>query len=128
MKPMTINELIAARIAAKRAEDEAVQSRRDLDEQIALHLSTGKTEGTESLKLAELGAKVTVTYKVTRKVDSEKLTAAWGNLDAAQQSAFKWAADVSVSALRKLEGDNLVAVSKFIETKPAAPSVKVEFI
>lgn len=128
MKPMTTTELIAARIEAKRAEDAAIATRRELDEQISLQLSTGKAEGTESLKLPDMGVKVTVTYKVSRKVDSDKLSAAWANLTADQQSAFKWSPDVSVTALRKLEGDNLTAVAGFITTSPAAPSVKVELI
>lgn len=128
MKPMTIPELVAARIEAKRAEDAAIAARRELDEQISLQLSAGKAEGTESLKMPDMGVKVTVTYKVSRKVDSDKLSAAWANLSASEQAAFKWAPDVSVTGLRKLEGDSLIAVSKFITTNPAAPSVKVELI
>jgi hypothetical protein len=124
----TIQDLVAARIAAKREEDAAVAKRRELDEQISLQLSTGKAEGTESLKLPELCAKVTVTYKVTRKVDTEALQTGWENLSAEQQAAFKWSAEVSVSALRKFEGNDLVTVSKFFESKPAAPSIKVEMI
>lgn len=128
MKALSITELVAARIEAKRAEDAAVQARRELDEQIALALSTGKPEGTESRKLEELGAKVTVTYKVTRKVDTDALTKSWASLSNDQQAAFKWTADVSLTALRKIDGADLAAVAQFFETKPAAPSVKVEFI
>ena len=128
MKAMTIPELVAARIEAKRKEDEAIAARRELDEMISLQLSTGKAEGTESLKLPEMGVKVTVTYGITRKVDSDKLKAEWEYLSADLQGAFKWKADLSVSALRKIEGDNLVTVSKYFESKPAAPSVKVELI
>lgn len=128
MKAMTISELIAARIEAKRKEDAAVQARRDLDEMISMQLSTGKAEGTESQKFPELGVKCTVTYKVTRKVDSEALRTSWDKLSQDEQAVFKWSADVSVSALRKFEGDKLVAVSKFFESKPAAPSVKIDLL
>ena len=124
----TIQDLVAARIAAKRIEDEAVAKRREIDEQISLQLSTGKAEGTESLKLPDIGAKVTVTYKVTRKVDTEALQAGWQNLSEDQQAAFKWSADISVTALRKFEGNDLVAVSKFFESKPASPTIKIEMI
>jgi len=124
----TIQDLVTARIAAKRIEDEAVAKRREIDEQISLQLSTGKAEGTESMKLADIGAKVTVTYKVTRKVDTEALQAGWQNLSEDQQAAFKWSADVSVSALRKFQGDDLVKVSKFFESKPSAPTIKIEMI
>ena len=128
MKAMTISELVAARIEAKRVEDAAVQARRDLDEMISMQLSTGKPEGTESQKFPDLGVKCTVTYKVSRKVDSAALTEAWDKLSADEQAVFKWAADVSVTALRKVDGDKLITVSKFIEAKPAAPSVKIELI
>ena len=128
MKALTITELVAARVAAKKAEDAAIQARRDLDEQISLALSSGKTEGTESRKIDELGLKVSVTYGVTRKVDSEALSKAWAKLSDDEQAAFKWDAKVSVSTLRKLEGKSLTTVSKFIEYKPASPSVKVELI
>ena len=124
----TIQDLVAARIAAKREEDAAVAKRRELDEQISLQLSTGKAEGTESMKLPDIGAKVTVTYKVTRKVDTEALQERWKYLSAEQQAAFKWSADISVTALRKFEGNDLVAVSKFFESKPASPTIKIEMI
>ena len=124
----TIQDLVAARIAAKREEDAAVAKRRELDEQISLQLSTGKAEGTESMKLPDIGAKVTVTYKVTRKVDTEALQERWEYLSEEQRAAFKWSADISVSALRKFEGNDLVVISKFFESKPASPIIKIEMI
>ena len=124
----TIQDLVAARIAAKREEDAAAAKRRDLDEQISLQLSTGKAEGTESMKLPDIGAKVTVTYKVARKVDTEALQERWEFLSEEQRAAFKWSADISVTALRKFEGNDLVAVSKFFESKPASPTIKIEMI
>lgn len=128
MKSLSIQELVAARIEAKRAEDAAIQARRELDEQLALLMNTGKTEGTESQKLPELGVKVSVTYGVTRKVDTDKLQADWAKLPAATQAAFKWKADVSVAALRQLDGGDATAAATYITSKPAAPSVKVELI
>jgi len=124
----TIQDLVTARIAAKRVEDEAVQKRREIDEQISLQLSTGKAEGTESMKLPDIGAKVTVTYKVARKVDTDALQERWEFLSEEQRAAFKWSADISVTALRKFEGNDLVAVSKFFESKPASPTIKIEMI
>jgi|GEM_PF-2352231 len=126
MKSISINELVAARIEAKRNEDSAIQARRKIDEQISTLMNKGKAEGTESVKLEDMGLKVSVTYKVTRSVDADALTAAWSTLAPDVQSAFKWNPDVSVSALRKLEDGAIAAASKFIESKPAAPSVKIE--
>lgn len=127
MQAMTITELIAARIAAKRIEDQAVADRRDLDKQIAdLLKDPAKPEGTISQKAD--GYKVSVTYKIDRKVDSEKLQGAWSKLSAAASAAFKWKADVSVSELRKLEGADAAAAAVFITSQPASPSIKIEAV
>lgn len=125
MQALSITELVAARIAAKRVEDQAIAERRGLDAQLAALLKDpAKLEGTVSQAAGEY--KLSVTYKVDRKVDTPKLQAAWDNLSAEQQATFSWKADVSVSALRKLEGANLMAVAKFIESKEASPSIKIE--
>lgn len=127
MQAITISELIAARIAAKRLEDSAVQARREIDEQISnLLRPADKLEGTVSQKTGEY--KISVTYKITRKVATEDLQKAWDKLSAEQQGAFKWDADVSVSALRKLDDKSQLAVSKFITSKPASPSISIEAV
>lgn len=127
MQTITISELIAARIAAKRAEDAAVAERRRIDASIAeLLKDANKPEGSVSQKSD--GYKVTVTYKIDRKVDSDKLQAAWAKLSAAATQAFKWKADVSVSELRKLEGADAAAASVFITSKPASPQITIEAI
>lgn len=127
MQTITITELIAARIAAKRAEDSAIAERRRIDASIAeLLKDPGKTEGSISQKAD--GYKVTVTYKVDRKVDSDKLQAAWPKLSAAAAQAFKWKADVSVSELRKLEGADAATAAVFITSKPASPSITIEAV
>lgn len=127
MQTITIAELIAARIAAKRAEDAAVAERRRIDGAIAeLLKDANKPEGSVSQKAD--GYKVTVTYKIDRKVDTDKLQAAWAKLSAAAAQAFKWKADVSVSELRKLEGADAAAAAVFITSKPASPSITIEAI
>lgn len=127
MQTITITELIAARIAAKRAEDSAIAERRRIDASIAeLLKDPSKTEGSISQKAD--GYKVTVTYKVDRKVDSDKLQAAWPKLSAAAAQAFKWKADVSVSELRKLEGVDAAAAAVFITSNPATPSITIEAV
>lgn len=127
MQAMTLTQLIAARIAAKRIEDQAVEDRRALDKQIAeLLKDPAKPEGTISQKAD--GYKVSVTYKIDRKVDSEKLQGAWSKLSAAASAAFKWKADVSVSELRKLEGADAAAAAVFITSQPASPSIKIEAV
>lgn len=79
MESISLSTLVAARIEAKRAEDAAVKARREVDAQIAEFLKDpAKLEGSVSQKLAE-GYKVTVTYKLDRKVDTDALKTGWKN-------------------------------------------------
>ncbi len=127
MQAVTIDQLIAARLAAKRAEDAAVQARREIDEQITnLLRPDDKLEGTVSEKTGEY--KVSVTYKLSRTVSTEDLQKAWDKLTAEQQGAFKWGATVSVAALRKLDDKAQLGVSKFITSKPASPTITIEAV
>lgn len=127
MKPMTLQELIAARIAAKRAEDAAVAERRQIDAQLAeLLKDPAKPEGAISRK--DGGYKLTVTYKVARSVDTDALTKAWAELPKDVQDAFKWKADVSVAALRKLEPVMAGKAAAFVTTKPGSPSIEIEAV
>ena len=127
MQAITISELIAIRIAAKRVEDLAVAERRKIDGAIAdLLKDASKPEGSISQKAD--GYKVTVTYKMDRKVDTDKLTANWGKLPLDVQAAFKWKADLSVSEFRKLEGKASLSASQYFTTKEATPSLTIEAI
>lgn len=127
MESITITQLIAARIAAKRAEDAAVAERRRIDSTIAELLKDAtKPEGSVSAKAD--GFKVTVTYKLDRKVNSEKLTSDWAKLPIDVQNAFKWAASLSVSEFRKLESKAQVSASRYFEAKDASPSIKIEAV
>ena len=127
MKPMNLTELIAARIAAKRIEDDAIAARREIDAELALLLSDKDlTEGTVSAK--ENGFKISVVYKVDRKVDAAALTKGWDKLSADAQAAFAWKPQVSVSALRKLEGADAAAAAQYITAKPATPSITIEAV
>ena len=128
MKTITINELVAARIAAKRAEDEAIAERRRIDASIAeLLRDANKPEGSISQKLPE-GYKVTVTYKLDRNVDTEKLTTEWSKLSLDVQAAFRWKADLSISEFRKLDEKAQRSAAQFFATKEASPSITIEAI
>ena len=129
MKTMTISELVAARISAKQAEDEAIAERRRIDEQLAeLLKNPEKPEGAISQKLEDMGLTLTVTYKINRSVDAKKLQAEWDKLSAGAQAAFKWKPEVSVSELRKLEGIDATVASAYITSKPGAPSVEIKTV
>lgn len=125
MKPMSLTELVAARIAAKRAEDAAVATRREIDAQIATAMrDDSKPEGAVSEKLD--GYKVICTYGVTRSVDTDRLSTDWTRLPAAAQAAFRWKADVAVSELKKLQAADAAIAAAYITSKPATPQIKVE--
>lgn len=127
MESISLSTLIAARIAAKRAEDAAVTERRRIDSSIAeLLKDANKKEGSISQKVE--GYKVTVTYKLDRKVDNEKLVSEWSKLPVDVQAAFKWKADLSVSEFRKLEGKASLNASQYFTTNEASPSIKIEAV
>lgn len=126
MQAANLDQLVAARIAAKAQEDAAVAARREIDQQIAALLAdANKPEGTVSQKLAD-GKKVSVTYTVTRKVDTDSLQSDWGRLALDVQNLFRWKAEVSVTELRKLDNKAALVASKYFESKPGSPSVKIE--
>jgi hypothetical protein len=123
----TLEQLIAARLAAKRDEDAAVAARRALDGQIAeLLKDPAKVEGTVSQKID--GYKISVTYAVSRKADADKLQKEWDKLPASVAAAFRWKPEVSTTELRKLEGIDATVASSFITTTPASPSIKIEAV
>ena len=125
MDKISLAALVAARVEAKRAEDLAVASRRDIDAQIAERLARAdKPEGAVSEKLD--GFKVTVTYGVTRKVDTDALSAAWATLPQSVLAAFKWKAEASTTELRKLAPADAAAAAAYYTTSPASPQVRIE--
>ena len=128
MESISLSTLVAARIAAKREEDAAIKARREVDAQIAeLLKDANKLEGSISQKLPE-GYKVTVTYKLDRKVDTDALKAGWEKLPFDVQAAFKWKADLSISEYRKLDEKVQRSAAQFFTTKEASPSITIEAI
>lgn len=123
----TIAALAADWQIYKKLEDEAKAKRVEVEALIAQELQGDGDEGTTTAKLDVL--KVSVTRKMNRTVDTSALQAAWTTLPAFAQAAFTWKADVSLALLRKLQFDYPAlyeAAAKFITTKPARPSVKIE--
>jgi len=111
----------------KRIEEKAKAKRAEVESLICEELRDGGDEGTTTAKLDTV--KVIVTRKMNRTVDTSALQAAWTTLPAFAQAAFAWKADVSLSLLRKLQSDHpglYVEAAKYIATKPARASVRVE--
>lgn len=115
--------LLKKRIDAKTAEDLAVKNRRAIDGQIVALLPK-KTEGSVSQEAGQF--KVTVTYGIDRKANTEYLQDSWFSLPPAVQKAFRWKAEVSTKEFKALsETEGAIAID-FVESKPSSPSLKVE--
>jgi hypothetical protein len=131
LKPKTVEETAAALAAewriAKNMEDAAKKKRVEIEAQIAEAFPPTDVECIR--KFDDAGVKISVSYGVTRSVDTPKLQGEWANLTAFAQDAFRWKADVSVAVLRNLEENHPALykqVAAFITTKSSKPSVKVE--
>lgn len=119
---LSLQELAALRVAAKEREDAAIAHRREIDAAIA-EVVQGAEEGTASQEAGDY--KITVTRKVTRKVDTNKLRAEWSALTTEEQACFKWSADIETRVYRT---SKTMLVDSYITSKPASPSVSVEAI
>lgn len=122
-KPLTLSDVLAAWMVAKESERTAIEHRRSLDKLVQQYLPK-KDEGTVSQDDGDY--KVSITYGVTRKVDTEKLSADWAILPGYVQTAFRWKADVNTANLREMNDDGTHYASKYITTSPSSPTVKVE--
>lgn len=110
---------------AKRREETARAERLEAE----LHIAAMLPSDIESTASEKTGLyKVSVSYGLTRKVDADMLKAAWPSLKPEQQDAFRWKPEVSLTGLRKLEGQLYNEVAGMITATPAKPSVKVEVL
>jgi thioredoxin-like negative regulator of GroEL len=119
--------LRTALIQAKLAEDAAKSARLEVEQAILAHFPSDKLEG--SITDADHG--ITVTYKVSRKVDTARLQADWEKLTKDEQAAFRWAADVDTKtfkALADLDSTSHSTVTAYITTTPNKPAITLKDI
>lgn len=121
--PAHLPALAAAWLQAKADEDAAKTRRYKIEKKIVAAVPV-KDEGTSNTDLGAL--RVSVTTKLTRSVDTEALQGAWASLQPTVQKAFNWKADLSVSALKRLDEQEAAQALRYVTTKPAKPAVKVE--
>lgn len=121
--PMTLAQVIPTWMQAKEDERKAIEHRRQLDELIKSLLPT-KEEG--SVTATEGHYKVSVSYKLSRSVDTERLQSDWMSIPPQVQAAIKWKADLFTSVFRTLSDTDKAALSGYVTTKPATPTVSVE--
>lgn len=122
--PLTLENLLPVWLNAKEAERKAIEHRRELDRMIQ-DLMPKKDEGSISQNFGDY--KVSVTYKLDRKIDTDRLRDEWGQLPPEVWDAVKWSASLSMSEYRNRPAAEL-ALSPYITTKPASPSVTVELV
>lgn len=124
MNQATLHELRAAWLAAKAAETAAIEERRSIEDAMLVHF-TSKTEGT----VTDKDSGVSVTYKVTRKVDSAGLQEAWETLNENAQRAFTWKADTNtrhLKALADLDPASYALVADYITVTPARAAISIK--
>jgi hypothetical protein len=121
---MTITELTAALKAAKAAEDNAKALRLEIEGKIvALYAKPATGEGTHN------DEEFSITWKLNRTVDTEKLSAGYESLPVNAQRAFRWKAEVELKNLRalaELDPVSYSAAAEYITSKPAKPSIDLK--
>ena len=119
-----ISNLIAELRAAKEAEENAKQNRLKIENKIiALYAHPITGEGTHN------DEEFSISWKLTRTVDTEALSAEFEMLGANVQKAFRWKPEVDVRQLRNLQELDAPAyaeAAKFFTSKPAKTSVTLK--
>lgn len=121
--PITLDTLAAAWVIAKASEERAKAERYDIEKAL-LALLPAKEEGTVSSEAA--GLKITAGFKLTRKADTLALRQHWAELSQEAQDCFKWAAEVSITEIRRASEAVQAETAQYITTSPAKPSIKIE--
>lgn len=121
---LTLEQVLPTWVQAKEAERKAIAYRREIDKMVEALLPS-KDEGTVSATQGNY--KVCVTYKLDRKLDTTALQRHWATLPPQAADAIKWKAELSTSAFRALSDDDKASLAGYITTKPASPTVSVEF-
>lgn len=120
-----IEKLIADFRQAKAAEDAAADKRKEIGIKIiALFADVAKPEGSVTKTFGN--NKVTVTFSINRNVDGAQLQAAWNNLSAPVQAAFRWKPEVIVKDYKLLGDDDKKVASVYVESKPGSPQIGIK--
>jgi hypothetical protein len=121
---MTISELAAQLRMAKQAENEAKAERLRIEGLIEEQFA--KPESGEGIHKDE---EFSITWKLNRTVDTDRLAADYDDLPNNAQKAFRWKAEVNLAYLRSLSEIDPSAYNKaavFITSKPAKPSIELK--
>ena len=122
-----IDQLATEWAIAKEKEDAAKAERIDIEEKL-LKLHPAKEEGSESFS-TPAGAKITLTGRVTYKVDIDKLTsltAAWPD-DVRPVKTKVEADETRLKAIRNESPKLWGQIAAAVETKPAKTGVSIKW-
>lgn len=124
-KLATLEALINKRIAAKREEDLSIAHRRCIDAEILARITPPASgEGSVTTKVGDW--KLGASFGLDRKADTEAVQADWTTLPATVQAAFRFKAEPDVKVLKALSDEDKLIAAKYITTKPASTSIKLE--
>ena len=121
---MTISELATMLRKAKQAETDAKAERLRIEGLIEEQFA--KPESGEGIHKDE---EFSITWKLNRTVDTDRLAADYDDLPDNAQRAFRWKAEVNLAFLRSLSEIDPSAYNKaavFITSKPAKPSIELK--
>lgn len=116
-----VTELVHKLRFAKQVEEAARNDRLAVEEEItALFKDQAPNEG--AIKLDGMS----ITYKLNRKVDTDKLFDVYDSLTPNAKKAFRFKAEVDLKSYRALEdmdSEAFSTITGFVTTSPAKPSI-----
>jgi hypothetical protein len=121
---MTLEQLVAARLAAKAVEVEATEKRRAIDMQIVAALNPNQDEGTVTTTVGD--RKVQVSCSVNRKIDAAVLLQEFPTLSDEVRNAFRWKPELDLRAYNALDPRLMKTAGRYITTKPSAPVIRID--
>lgn len=123
---MTYSELCYNWIQAKQAEKDAVDARRNIEDQLKSLLNVAETfEGTSNNDID--GYKIKVVGRMSRKVDSDKLQelAAENGLTEHLSSLFRWKAEIASKTWESADESITSPLMDAITTTPSRPTFTI---
>lgn len=116
--------LVVACFHLKQQKDHIAEAEAVYRNEIARRLNS-ELEGTVTHKDIP-GYKVTVTNKLTRRIEEDSFNAAVEDNPEWLDDLISFAPKLSLSEYRRLDDDERAAIDQCLVIKPAAPSVKIE--
>lgn len=125
-----VHPLITLQTLEQRLRDAKAKEAAARDERVAIEeLIVARFAPPEGGEGTSKEGGLSITWKVTRKVDTDALQGVWTDLPINTQKAFRWKADIELKqlrALQELDAGAYATAAKFITTAPAKPAVTLK--